>query len=333
MTRAKDTSYQQYISRIQATWQTPPEVINRFVEETVGSKPTHYTRIMAGEANEVYAVRLLNEHEIIVRISRDGEKLFTKEQWAMAQCEKNGIPVPKFYGIQNVTVNGEEIELCSMEKLAGSALRQLYNEKKISHEKMRDVFQNVGMLLRRIHSIKTKRFGNINGKGEGKAPTFSQWMLERTKQPENHIRRGKRHAIKDQSIVLFIDILKKHRKTYDTITPHLVHGDMGYDHIMVDGDEITGIIDWGGAKSVDPAYDFALVHFFHEKKEAYRSLLFGYQAKKPLDGNFEHRIHLCKLLLILDQLDYYDMTGFERGIDIVKRNIREELEYFKNESS
>src|SRR4051794_27385100 len=37
----------------------------------------------------------------------------------------------------------------------------------------------------------------------------------------------------------------------------LVHGDLGPDHIRVEGDRLTGVIDWGDAGLGDPAIDLA----------------------------------------------------------------------------
>ena len=39
--------------------------------------------------------------------------------------------------------------------------------------------------------------------------------------------------------------------------PRLVHGDLGPEHIRVDGDAVTGVIDWGDCGVGDPALDLA----------------------------------------------------------------------------
>lgn len=44
-------------------------------------------------------------------------------------------------------------------------------------------------------------------------------------------------------------------------TPTLIHGDLGPEHLLSAGDELTGVIDWGDARIGDPAYDFSwLLH-------------------------------------------------------------------------
>jgi aminoglycoside phosphotransferase (APT) family kinase protein len=44
-------------------------------------------------------------------------------------------------------------------------------------------------------------------------------------------------------------------------TPRLIHSDLGPEHLLSVGDEVTGVIDWSDARIGDPAYDFSwLLH-------------------------------------------------------------------------
>jgi aminoglycoside phosphotransferase (APT) family kinase protein len=42
--------------------------------------------------------------------------------------------------------------------------------------------------------------------------------------------------------------------------PVFSHNDLGIEHVLVDGDRVTGVIDWSDAAIVDPAYDFGLLY-------------------------------------------------------------------------
>lgn len=44
-------------------------------------------------------------------------------------------------------------------------------------------------------------------------------------------------------------------------SPRLVHGDLGPQHILVVGDEVTGVIDWGDCGVGDPALDLAWTRY------------------------------------------------------------------------
>jgi aminoglycoside phosphotransferase (APT) family kinase protein len=49
-------------------------------------------------------------------------------------------------------------------------------------------------------------------------------------------------------------------------TPAFVHGDLQLVHVFVDGDEVTGIVDWSEAARGDPMYDVATLTLAHEER-------------------------------------------------------------------
>lgn len=51
------------------------------------------------------------------------------------------------------------------------------------------------------------------------------------------------------------------------VAPALIHGDYTIDNIPVEGDRVTGIIDWSGCAAGDPRYDMALAT--HPQEEAF----------------------------------------------------------------
>jgi len=57
-------------------------------------------------------------------------------------------------------------------------------------------------------------------------------------------------------------------------TPTFIHGDLQITHVFVDGDTITGIIDWSEAAQGDPLFDLATLTLAHE--EHLDAVLAGY---------------------------------------------------------
>jgi aminoglycoside phosphotransferase (APT) family kinase protein len=51
-------------------------------------------------------------------------------------------------------------------------------------------------------------------------------------------------------------------------TPVFTHGDLQITHVFVDGDEVTGIIDWSEASSGDALFDIATLTLGHEEQLA-----------------------------------------------------------------
>jgi aminoglycoside phosphotransferase (APT) family kinase protein len=64
-------------------------------------------------------------------------------------------------------------------------------------------------------------------------------------------------------------------------TPVFTHGDLQIDHVFVDGDEITGVIDWSEAAQGDALYDLATLTLGHE--EHLDDVIAGYGADVDLD--------------------------------------------------
>lgn len=64
-------------------------------------------------------------------------------------------------------------------------------------------------------------------------------------------------------------------------TPVFAHGDLQITHVFVDGDEITGIIDWSEAGRGDALFDLATLTLGHE--EHLGDLVAGYGTDADLD--------------------------------------------------
>ena len=63
------------------------------------------------------------------------------------------------------------------------------------------------------------------------------------------------------SDVLPADVVTRNRQLAETAlrpwTPVFIHGDLQVDHVFVDGDEVTGVVDWSEASQGDALFDVA----------------------------------------------------------------------------
>ncbi len=64
-------------------------------------------------------------------------------------------------------------------------------------------------------------------------------------------------------------------------TPVFTHGDLQVAHVFVDGDEITGVIDWSDAGQGDALFDLAILTLGHE--EHLGDVVAGYGTDVDLD--------------------------------------------------
>ncbi|WP_330175237.1 phosphotransferase [Streptomyces sp. NBC_01498] len=85
--------------------------------------------------------------------------------------------------------------------------------------------------------------------------------------------------------VLPADLVTRNRQVAEAAlrpwTPVFTHGDLQIDHVFVDGDEVTGIIDWSEAGRGDALFDLATVTLGHEDR--LDALLAGYGTDVDLD--------------------------------------------------
>ena len=69
--------------------------------------------------------------------------------------------------------------------------------------------------------------------------------------------------------VLPADVVTRNRRLAETVlrpwTPVFIHGDLQIAHVFVDGDEVTGIIDWSEASQGDALFDLATLTLAHEE--------------------------------------------------------------------
>jgi aminoglycoside phosphotransferase len=85
--------------------------------------------------------------------------------------------------------------------------------------------------------------------------------------------------------VLPSDVVTRNRRIAEGAlrqwTPVFTHGDLQLDHVFVDGDEITGVVDWSEAGRGDPLFDLAILTLGHE--EHLDDVVAGYGTDVDLD--------------------------------------------------
>jgi hygromycin-B 4-O-kinase len=94
----------------------------------------------------------------------------------------------------------------------------------------------------------------------------------------------------------------------------LVHGDFGFDNVLVEGDRVSAILDWANAKVGDPLFDVAYLCFWSTR---HADLLRARYGAAPA---YDARISCYHLLFALDALRFYAKAGRRESYDwIVER--------------
>jgi aminoglycoside phosphotransferase (APT) family kinase protein len=86
--------------------------------------------------------------------------------------------------------------------------------------------------------------------------------------------------------VLPADLVKRNRRVAEAALrpwpPVFMHGDLQVAHVFVDGDRITGVVDWSEAGQGDALYDLATLTLGHQ--EHLSDVIAGYGADVDLDA-------------------------------------------------
>jgi Ser/Thr protein kinase RdoA (MazF antagonist) len=85
--------------------------------------------------------------------------------------------------------------------------------------------------------------------------------------------------------VLPAELVTRNRRVAEaalrTWTPVFTHGDLQVDHVFVDGDEVTGVLDWSEASQGDALFDLAILTLGH--REHLGDVVAGYGTDVDLD--------------------------------------------------
>ncbi|MFJ5094762.1 phosphotransferase [Streptomyces sp. NPDC088557] len=95
-------------------------------------------------------------------------------------------------------------------------------------------------------------------------------------------------------------------------TPAFTHGDLQIAHVLVDGDEVTGIIDWSEAGHGDALYDLAAFTLGHE--EHLDDVIAGYGTGIDLD--VIHAWWSLRSLLAVRWLIEHGFDPFSPGCEV-----------------
>ena len=116
--------------------------------------------------------------------------------------------------------------------------------------------------------------------------------------------------------VLPADLVARNRQVAEAAlrpwTPAFTHGDLQIAHVFVDGDEVTGIIDWSEAGQGDALYDLATFTLGHE--EHLDDVIAGYGTGIDLD--VIHAWWSLRSLLIVRWLTEHGFDPFAPGCEV-----------------
>ncbi|HZC17292.1 MAG TPA: aminoglycoside phosphotransferase family protein, partial [Caulobacteraceae bacterium] len=269
--------YDRHLAALHAGFQTPDDLIRQAARAVTASPIAAKTRIVHGEANEVYALAFESGLEAIVRIARQSLGVFDKERWAIERCLALGMAVPEVLSIQRLASDTGALEVCILEKLPGERLSDSLD---LPPETLRAVVRQVGEQLSRLHSITAADLGDGAGFFEGDTDDFLSLEAEFT---EIASRAGLQRATMGRAFRFVEAALAAPQPRA------LTHNDIRACHVLVHQGRLSGLIDFGQVSVDSPVNEFAKWDYWEAPDLPVAWLMEGYADKTLFAEGYEQR--------------------------------------------
>lgn len=124
------------------------------------------------------------------------------------------------------------------------------SESKLTNEQKLRIMRKLGIILKKMHHIKTKKYGYLIKPGVGQVNNWNKYIVRLTR---------RRMKILSPNLITRIKNYLKNN-IIECHNPVLLHKDINPENIMVYKGNLSGIIDAADAVSGDPLYDIAIVY-------------------------------------------------------------------------
>jgi aminoglycoside phosphotransferase (APT) family kinase protein len=306
--------YQSYLARLHQKKEIPEGILFEALREVSPKSVKSRRRLTGGETNEVYDIRFDDDTDVIVRISRDAEKNFEQEAWAIEKCAERDIPVPEILALRHLSVPGQPLDICMQRKIPGSVLTDL----SLSEEDRRAYARKAGDYLSRIHDVSADGFGYLNARGQGEASSSSTEANELLLMEPEFQALGQKHGIAGALISRAIVLSVEDAAANNVLDACLIHNDFAARHVMVSERKVSGIIDFGEVAGGEPLLDLVKWRMLDAKDYPFTWLQEGYQNQAVFTPEFSRRLDIKTVESGLWRMRYYDRQGYVEGVADVR---------------
>ncbi|MEN9649391.1 MAG: hypothetical protein RL094_358 [Candidatus Parcubacteria bacterium] len=291
-------------------------VVLSFLKENFSTDISNFEVIIGGEGSQAYSFTS-KDQEYVIRINKHHTLGFKKDEYAYTHFASPTIPIPKVYTVGKIT---SDLRFCISEKVKGDILTSF------SHTEVESLQPNIFAVLDSIHAtdIKhTKGFGKWNAEGNGEFDSWKQYVLTVDKYAKGMS--GVPGLFETTFLEKdFWDVAYARLTELLPLCPEerfLVHGDYGFNNMLSDGKDITGVIDWESSMYADFLYDVAWLSFWSKSVDYQTLYLEHLQKKGKTIEHFNERILCYKLFIGLSSLSFYAYSSQKEKYEKTKSTI------------
>lgn len=241
-----------------------PKSILKEVKSGLGARNIRVTGTAEGYNNNIYFINA-DGRQLALKVTKSDRLKIHNEVFALRKWHDLGVPVPE------IVLADRRNRYCVETRMPGMPLGRAH----LTGAQTAKVMAELGRHIRKMHSVKMKRFGYLDRNGIG---TKSSW--ERFVSPDFN---GCMKAMREKEVVRY-DEMRRIDRFHERYKPlinlrqgRLVHSDLTLDNIMVKDGRLSGIIDASDAMSGDPEFDLAYTYAaLYPKVGPFMSLVRGY---------------------------------------------------------
>jgi hygromycin-B 4-O-kinase len=274
-----------------------------FLQERFG-RSARITVMRPGEWSVVYSV-VTADADLVARFGAYDED-FEKDAYA-ARYSSPALPIPPimewgpalggFYAIAE-RIGGEHID-----GLDEMRMRRLLPVLFAAMDAMRAVDLST-----------SSGFGGWRADGRTSHRSWRAWLLGFVDEPATRGAPGWRELLKGAptSLAAFKEGYARLRERVDHCPEerHLIHNDLINRNVLVDGDRISAVLDWGSSMYGDFLYELAILIFYQPWFPAWRNIDFAAETRAHYDAigldvpRFSERLACYTLRIGLDDMAY-----------------------------
>ncbi len=294
------------------------KVVQDYLKKNFDSECSDCVVLKGGEVSQAFSFNSKDKN-LVIRVTTKEHNSFSKDQYAHDNFSEYGVPIPKIIEIGTF----DNYFFAISEQATGKVLDEF------SGEEISKLMPEIVKALGSIHSVDVsdkEGFGDWNSEGVGKDKSWKDVLSGYLRREDE--RWNKRYGDTFFEKALFDQARAKLQEIIGTLSNfhYLVHADYGFDNIISDGKEITGVIDWEHSKYGDFLYDGAWLEFW-APKVGYAKIFRNYYEKnnKNID-NWDNRLLSCIYYFGVGALGFFASSVQKKKYDWA----RERLVHFIN---
>ena len=306
--------------------------LNKICEYVFRQKPKKFHKIIAWGLDHILYDVDLGKTRVVVRINQTTieDDYFEVEDFIYKKLISLGIQNCKVYFVEKRGKNFT-YDFIILDKLMIGDFEKLLQEGEYTTNKEIDIVKKSGEFLRKIHTIKTSKFGFFDrsqlSKGLiGTKNTWEEYYL--TALELNLSTLVKLNYIDDEKANRIREVIEQNKNLLVCDNPVLLHGDYCDHNVISDINTITGAIDWTDAISGDPLHDIAFWSSFYPI-ERLDLFLLGYYGMEKKPNSFGDTLNLYLLRINVSKAVLRHKYGITERVPLAIKKIDESLEYFR----